>query len=271
MTEWKHSLAKSALLYARAGYKVLPLRPDTKIPATQHGVHDATSDLSQVREWWRHNSKFNVGLACGDKFDVLDFDGPEAFEWFADKINKYGSTVRSKTRRGEHWYFQPFASGNGSLRALKLDIKTRGGQVVAPPSIVDGTTYQWINPLVPGGSLLSYDESLPTRSNVIQFPKRPRSQIECPTDIVTARLAPDWLEAMIAVATAKPGDRNDSLYWNAYYLYQWWWKGEVNERGIELGMTEAALKTGLEEEAIAATLRSAKRRVLKENGVKASG
>ena len=66
----KTSLLRSALYYARRGWPVFLLRPGDKAPLIPkrdggNGVHDATTDLDQVRMWWERHPNANIGLACG--------------------------------------------------------------------------------------------------------------------------------------------------------------------------------------------------------------
>ena len=41
--------AEAALTYASWGWHVIPVVPNGKIPATQHGVKDATTDPEQLK------------------------------------------------------------------------------------------------------------------------------------------------------------------------------------------------------------------------------
>ena len=66
---------RAALGYATAGWRVFPCIPGEKVPATSHGVKDATSDLRQIRAWWARNPDRNVAIATGAPGpDVLDID-----------------------------------------------------------------------------------------------------------------------------------------------------------------------------------------------------
>jgi hypothetical protein len=54
------STANVALRYAAKGIPVLPCRG--KLPATEHGVHDATTDPAVIAKW---PEGCNVGIATG--------------------------------------------------------------------------------------------------------------------------------------------------------------------------------------------------------------
>ncbi len=66
---------RAALAYATAGWRVFPCIPGEKVPATSHGVKDATTDPAQIRAWWARNPDRNVAIATGAPGpDVLDVD-----------------------------------------------------------------------------------------------------------------------------------------------------------------------------------------------------
>ena len=66
---------RAALAYATAGWPVFPCIPGEKVPATSHGVKDATTDAAQIRAWWARNPDRNVAIATGAPGpDVLDID-----------------------------------------------------------------------------------------------------------------------------------------------------------------------------------------------------
>ena len=58
-------LADAARHYAEVGWYVHPLRPQAKLPATRHGVLDATNDVARVEAWWRLLPRANIGIATG--------------------------------------------------------------------------------------------------------------------------------------------------------------------------------------------------------------
>jgi hypothetical protein len=64
-----------ALAYARRGWPVFPCQPGSKVPATRHGFHDASTDWRQIERWWSRQPDANVAIATGAPGpDVLDVD-----------------------------------------------------------------------------------------------------------------------------------------------------------------------------------------------------
>ena len=86
------ALRVAALSYAMAGLPVFPChgpvsggscscgRPGCasvgKHPRTEHGFHDATTDLERVRDWWGEHPGSNIGVPTGalSGLVVLDVD-----------------------------------------------------------------------------------------------------------------------------------------------------------------------------------------------------
>jgi len=66
--------AEAAIIYASWGWHVLPVVPNGKVPATQHGVKDATTDPEQIVRWWAQNPDFNIGIAAGERSGIIIFD-----------------------------------------------------------------------------------------------------------------------------------------------------------------------------------------------------
>lgn len=136
----------AALWYATvARWPVLPLRPDTKLPATRHGLNDATTDEGQIREWWSV-ANYNIGIRTGVLFDCIDVDGPTGLQSLAELGDGVLPDIHGKvgTPRGIHLLTQVSGDGNRAGVRPGIDYRGQGGYCVAPPSVVDGKRYTWL-------------------------------------------------------------------------------------------------------------------------------
>jgi hypothetical protein len=147
----QQTLTEAAEWYAGAGIPVHPLWAGTKDPATTHGVLDATTDPKLIKKWWKRNPKYNIGLACGVIFDVLDVDvkndspGMESIKklWRAGLLRgAYGKACTPSG--GMHLLFAPGGDGNHADTKAGLDFRGKGGYIVAAPSTTDLGRYWWV-------------------------------------------------------------------------------------------------------------------------------
>lgn len=136
-------LGTAALDYARRGWEVHPLRRGDKIPATPHGVLDATSDIGQVLDWWsgRHAGA-NIGGRVPEGVLVVDTDprngGEESLARLVTQHGRLPETLTHYSGRGDGGRHLFFRRPPGKLTAKRLgpgiDLKTHSGYVVLPPS-----------------------------------------------------------------------------------------------------------------------------------------
>lgn len=147
------ALLAAALWYAGQGMPVFPCIPGGKRPATRHGLHDATTDLDQVRRWWTQTPAANIGLPTGHRFDVIDIDGPEGYRSLADlkRVRRFPERWWGRVltpRGGMHVYIHATGAGNRAAMVPGIDYRGQGGYVLAPPSRrADGARWEWCNPL----------------------------------------------------------------------------------------------------------------------------
>jgi len=143
--------AEAALIYASWGWHVLPVLPNSKAPATEHGVNDATTSPEQIARWWAQNPNFNIGIAAGARSGIVVFDvdprngGIESWEaWLAanGKIPADGA-AQLTAGGGEHH----IAVYDPDIRSCKLaegvDLLSDGRYFVAYPSAIEGRRYEW--------------------------------------------------------------------------------------------------------------------------------
>jgi hypothetical protein len=145
-----------ALVLAKDGHPVFPLRPGSKEPATAHGFRDASRDPKVIRDWWDRNPDYGVGVATGHGLAVLDVDtveghgtdGPAVLVTLEKEHGALPPTVEVRTPSGgRHLWFETLASLRVRSRqglAPGLDLKASGGYVVAPPTHFNGAEYEWV-------------------------------------------------------------------------------------------------------------------------------
>ena len=148
-----------ALQLAEQGCAVFPLVPGKKNPLTKDGFKSATTDSGQIRKWWKQHPQANIGIATGASgLTVIDGDVKNGDDPVGSLMNLAlanghhfpPETLRAATPSdGWHLYFHApegveIRNSAGTL-GPGLDVRGEGGYVVAPPSVIDGKSYSWIN------------------------------------------------------------------------------------------------------------------------------
>ena len=143
--------AEAALIYASWGWHVIPVVPNGKVPAAQHGVKDATTDPEQISRWWAQNPEFNIGVAAGERSGIVVFDvdprngGDESWSKWLDDNGQVpeGAAMQMTAGGGEHH----IAMYDPEIRSCKLtegvDLLADGRYFVAYPSTIGGRRYEW--------------------------------------------------------------------------------------------------------------------------------
>lgn len=161
------NLLNDALDYAARGWHIVPLHTPIKgrctcgyancpyigkHPRTEHGVHDATTDANQIKEWFEMWPNANVGIATGARsgFDALDIDprhgGDDSLAALIAKHGRLPDTVEDVTGGGgAHVYLEypGFKIPNITL-APGIEFKADGKIIVAPFSLHEsGRRYEF--------------------------------------------------------------------------------------------------------------------------------
>lgn len=157
------ALLAAALWYAGQGMPVFPCAPGRKRPATRHGLHDATTDVEQIRNWWAEQPQANIGLPTGLRYDVIDVDGPAGYRSLAalKGDRRIPEVFRGRAftpRGGMHIFIDATGAGNRAGMVDGIDYRGKGGYVVAPPSLGEtGRRWEWCNPLSSEGYRTVYE------------------------------------------------------------------------------------------------------------------
>lgn len=225
-----------ALSYASKGAPVFPVKALSKVPAVKNGVLEATTDPTQIREWFT-DTNFNIGMATGEPSGrwVLDVDAHEGLESLQAEHGQLPATL-SQTTGGGGLHLVFAMPGNRDVRnAAKfwpgLDVRGTGGYIVVAPSISEKGPYRWDN-----------------KRDVAQAPDwlyrlldKPKDRTPMPSDGYDG-LGTPWgrkvLDEEVAyVAAQLEGGRHDALKVAALKVY-----GAV--KGLQLSslMADSALK-----------------------------
>lgn len=149
-------LCKAALHYAEIGLAVFPVKERDKVPATLHGVKEATTDPERIKRWWKRNPNFNIGIATGSVSGivVIDIDdneikgkhGKDTLRQWEAQHGDLPLTWQSLTGGGGvHYIYKTSEHFSNGVSVLEdIDIRADGGYIVAPPSVhPNGSTYEW--------------------------------------------------------------------------------------------------------------------------------
>ncbi len=206
--EWAH-------VYARLGWRVLPVVPLEKKPLFTGWQRDATTDPRVIDQHWRSDPGPNIGLICGEAFVAYDIEAEHLAAlrtWMRERDLRLPETpIASTGRGGIHILVR--ARGSTSGRSLRLDgvhvgeLKASGGFIVACPSRTAGT-YGW-HRSPEKCDLADAPDWLSGLAVESRLPGEPSP---------TGTISPSRAVALVAglyrvVATAPEGDRNALLYW----------------------------------------------------------
>ncbi len=144
----KNSKLGAALQWTTRGFRVLPLKPNSKIAALDNWPERATSDPAKIREWWAENPDYNIGSCTGGGLVVVDIDNRDGKrgDESAERLCLAKTTLTTRTPTGGyHLYYSCESDCANATEILGpgsgLDIKSHRGYVVAPGSTIKGVPY----------------------------------------------------------------------------------------------------------------------------------
>ncbi len=149
-TTTPHPVPSHAVEAAALGWRVIPLRTDSKKPATKNWPSAASSDPDTLATWWNKWPDANYGIVTGGSgLLVVDIDGDAghtSFDVAEAELGTLPDGLRVATPHGEHRYFiDPGGVSRGLGWRPGLDILAGKHYVVGPGSVVDGKTYTLID------------------------------------------------------------------------------------------------------------------------------
>lgn len=279
-------LARSALWYARHGWRVFPCIPGRKEPAVKGWQRQATTDERQVRRWWSEwpGPAGNIGIACGPASGlyVLDvdqhqLDGEQSLILAIDRCGDLPAGPVQRTGSGGRQLFYRYPDGldcpntTGNARWLSarsrrgfgpgVDTRGKGGFVVVPPSIHPcGDAYRWLT-----GPHEAELQPLPATwiARLKRVADPPRIEVPLRPIQGLGPIIRERAERLIdRVKSARPGNRNDELNRVVYALAMRCREGLMEWAAVYPNVRAAALQAGLDPVEVERTIRSARTAVL---------
>jgi hypothetical protein len=177
--------------------KVFPVRvykdPDNpnkykKVPLTEHGFKDASSDPEQIAAWEKQFPGASWGFPTSSELFMLDPDKISGgLESWAELVAIHGEpdtyTVRT-IGGGKHYWFRPVAglkiTNSTSKFAPGIDVRGEGGYAVIPPS----AGYEVVNDAEPMIAPMWIVRRLLNMNNPMQTNQQLRERFSLPERIV---------------------------------------------------------------------------------------
>jgi Bifunctional DNA primase/polymerase, N-terminal len=140
---------EAALGYAQQGIPVFPTNPLDKKPLINGGFKNATTDETQIRDWWQRWPNAMIGTPTGpasgmwvtdvDQDPIKNIDGMATLTKLIAQYGELPKTLMTVTPRGGRHLI--FAWDNGvEIRnstgkvGQGIDVRGEGGYVCLPPS-----------------------------------------------------------------------------------------------------------------------------------------
>ncbi len=198
--------------YLENGYSLIPIDHEKRpyIYWKQYQYQRAT--INEIVRWQAQFNTPNIGIVTGyiSQLAVVDVDELGFLPKLKERVPQLKETTRVKTRRGYHYYFKLNGNGKyttsvGSLFGRRIELKSNGNYIVAPPSVIRNHRYTYEVPLskilpIPEILLREISNKGNFEHNAIPFkiPRYHGYQVDCIRQILRREL--------------KEGERDNSLF-----------------------------------------------------------
>lgn len=189
MLEW-------AKRYIEIGWSVIPIKKDSKIPAIPEVIPYRTryATENELSDWFGKDNNIAVITGKLSGIIVIDDDSMRKTGLSSEYLENVRSSVVSKTGGGGKHYFCKYEEGFGNqvnIAGESIDIRSEGGYVIIPESVIKGGKYEWVSP--------------PTKENLEKMPRFSTT----PEIVGKKRKEIKTISDYLFVGT---GARNDSLF-----------------------------------------------------------
>ena len=138
--------------YLKNGYSLIPIDKEKKPYIYWKSYQYKRAKIEDVFNWCNKFYDVQVGIVTGSisKLAVIDVDDFNLLPKLKEYLPELKETTRVRTRRGYHYYFSlngEQVKSTSSLFGKRLELKSNGNYVVAPPSIIKAHRYVYEIPL----------------------------------------------------------------------------------------------------------------------------
>ena len=198
--------------YLKNEYSLIPINGEKKPYIYWKSYQYKKANIEDIFGWYNEFCDVNIGIVTGNisKLAVIDVDDLNLLPELKEYLPELKETTRVRTRRGYHYYFSlngEYVKSTNNLFGKRLELKSNGTYVVAPPSIIKTHRYVYEIPLsemLPLPKLLIKKEKEPAscvedrKHKTFKIPKYLGQKVDCLRQILSRDL--------------EEGERNNSLF-----------------------------------------------------------
>ena len=198
--------------YLKNGYSLIPVNGEKKPHIYWKASQYKKADIEDIFDWYDKFTNVNIGIVTGEisKLAVIDVDDLNLLPELKEYLPEIKETTRVRTRRSYHYYFSlngESVKSTNSLFGKRLELRSNGTYVVAPPSIIKEHRYVYEIPLsemlpIPK-ILIKKERELVSnvedrKQKTFKIPKYHGQKVDCIRQILSRDL--------------QEGERNNSLF-----------------------------------------------------------
>ncbi len=194
--------------YLENGYSLIPVDKEKRPCVFWKKYQYKRATVNDILKWHIQFETLNIGIVTGyiSQLAVIDVDDLSLLPDLGKRLPEINKTTRVRTNRGYHYYFH--LNGNrvkstNSLFDKRLELKSNGSYIIAPPSIIKNHRYTYEVPLskilpIPENLVKKSDDKITDKYIIFKIPKYHGHKMDCIRHILKRDL--------------KEGERNNSLF-----------------------------------------------------------
>jgi len=193
--------------YLQYGYSLIPVDKEKRPFVFWKKYQYKRATVNDILKWHSQFDTPNIGIVTGhiSQLAVIDVDDLSLLPYLGETLPEITKTTRVKTSRGYHYYFYLNGSQVKSTNTLfgkRLELKSNGSYIIAPPSVIKNHYYTYEVPLskimpIPE-KLLNTNDKFQNRNIIFKKPKYHGHKMDCIRQILKRDL--------------KEGERNNGLF-----------------------------------------------------------